>query len=136
MGEGGHFAIGGDELTSQVGNGPEEEQNTQGRKQGRHDVDAKSYLGGVARKLRKEVACQHEEGGARGVSHLKFVGGGDKLWAIPETCRGLYRRTVGESRNGKGEPSKDVIHQIVLFHNEQLIPVAKTLIFKTLNIKR
>lgn len=76
----------------------------------------------------KKLPVNMKKGGARGVTHLKFVGGGDKLWAIPETCRGLYRRTVGESRNGKGEPSKDVIHQIVLFHNEQLIPVAKTLI--------
>ena len=63
-------AILANEFARQVRDAPEEEQDTQGRQQGRHHVDAQGHLGGVVREEREEIACEHEEGCSRRMSHL------------------------------------------------------------------
>ena len=74
-----------------MGDGPEKEQDTRGRQKRRHDVHANGHLRGVVRKLGEEVARQHKERGTRRVTDFQLESRGDKLWTVPETCRGLNR---------------------------------------------
>ena len=104
------------EFLSQMRHAPEQEQDTSGTEQGTHDIDHLCHLRRIAGKERKEIAHQHEERCARGVSHFQFVSGGDELRAVPETCRGFNCGAVGECRNGEHHPTDHVVDDIVLFH--------------------
>ena len=99
-----------------MGDAPEEEQNTAGTEHGRHGVDHLRHLSGIGNKKGEQFAQQHEEGGTGRMTNLKLVGCGDKFRAIPETCRRLYRRAVGESGNQKDEPTHKVVHNLVNSH--------------------
>ena len=67
-----------------MGNTPEKEQDTRGRKEGTHDIDHLRHLRGIAGKLREQVGCQHKEWCPGRMADFEAVASGDKLWAVPE----------------------------------------------------
>ena len=63
-----------------------------------------------ADKLGKQVCCKHKKGCPRGMTNFQLVSCGDELRAVPETCRRLYRAAIHEGRNGKGNPTHQVVY--------------------------
>ena len=80
-----HDAVLAEDLPRQVRDRPKEEQDRDGRKQGAHNVNHKSYLRRVACEARKDATRQHKERCAGRVSHVELRSGGDKFGAIPES---------------------------------------------------
>ena len=109
-------AIGADKFACQMCDAPKEEQNAEGREQGRHDVHHERHLRGVTCKLAEEVARQHEERCTGRMAHFKLVCRCDELGAVPKTRRRLHRHAVGESCDGECEPTQQVVYEFVLFH--------------------
>ena len=89
---------------------PEQEHDTSGTEQGAHGVDHACYQCRVADKLGKQVCCKHKKGCPRGMTNFQLVSCGDELRAVPETCRRLYRAAIHEGRNGKGNPTHQVVY--------------------------
>ena len=99
-----------------MGDAPEEEQYARSREQCRHNVHAAGHVLGVRAELGEEVAREHKERGAGRVTHLQFVGGGDKFRAVPETGCRLHGEAVGHRGHHKGQPAHEVVNQGVVFH--------------------
>ena len=79
-------AIATDESACEVGDAPEEEQDTTRTQEGRHHIHHIGHLRGIASKLREQVRREHEEGRTRRVTHFELIACGDKLGTIPKTC--------------------------------------------------
>ena len=114
-----HDAVLAEDLPRQVRDRPKEEQDRDGRKQGAHNVNHKSYLRRVACEARKDATRQHKERCAGRVSYVEFRSGGDKLGAIPKARRRLYCKTIGDGSNGECNPTYEVVDQLVLLHSER-----------------
>ena len=59
-----------------------------------------------------------EESISRRVTHLALRSAGDELRTIPEGCSGLHRIEIGECCHDKGNPSEDVVKQLVLLDHD------------------
>ena len=89
---------------------PKKEHNTSSTEKRTHGIHHAGYQRGVTDKLRKEVCRQHKERCPRGMSHFQLVSCSDELRAVPKACRGLYRAAIHEGRNGKSNPTHQVVH--------------------------
>jgi hypothetical protein len=95
---------------------PEEEQDTAGTHQGIHDVYPISYLCRVTGKLAEEIGCEHKERCTRRVSYFEFIPCGNEFGTIPKAGSRFYGATIGNGSHQKSEPTYQVIHKFVLFH--------------------
>jgi len=80
------------ELTREVSNGPEQEEDGQPAGDGAHEVDASG--GGmriVAEQDNKKPAHEDKERGARRMRYLELIAAGYEFPAIPEATGGLHR---------------------------------------------
>ncbi len=98
-----------EEPPHQVGNRPEEEQDTPRTQQCRHHIHHPCHLRRIARKLREEVRRQHEERSTGWMPHFQLVARSNKLRAVPETCRRLNRQPVRHRRHAERYPSRNVV---------------------------
>ena len=119
--QGGYHTIGAHEFACEVADAPEEEHDAGRTEEGAHGVDHACHHGGVAHKLGEQVSHEHEEGCAGRMSHFQLVGSGDKLRTVPKTSRGLDGTAVHKGRNGKGDPTHQVVYDFELFHYEKMV---------------
>ena len=99
-----------------MGDGPEEEHDADGTEECAHHVHHLSHLSGIAGEMCEEIAQEHEERCPWWVTDFLLVGSCNKLRTVPETGCRLNRGTINKSRNDECDPSKDIVHQFVLFH--------------------
>ena len=95
---------------------PEEEEDTHGRKQCRHDVHAVGHLGGVVGELREQVARQHEERCSGGMPHFELEGRGDELGTVPKACGRLNGAAIRKGSHEEGEPAGKVVYKLKSLH--------------------
>ena len=84
LAEGFDHAVGAKQLTRQMRDAPEQEQDAECREQGAHYIDPVGHLLGTRGKERKELAREHKEGCSGRVTHFKPIGRSDELRTIPE----------------------------------------------------
>jgi hypothetical protein len=101
---------------SQVGNAPEQEQDTGGTHQGTHDIDHAGYLRRVAGKLTEQVGGKHKERCAGRVADFQFITGGNEFRAIPEAGGRFDGHAVRKGCNDESQPTYQVVDRVVLFH--------------------
>jgi hypothetical protein len=95
---------------------PEKEQDTSGTHQGVHDVYPITHLCRVTGKLAEEIGYEHEERCAGRVSYFKFVSCGDEFWTIPKAGGRLYGAAISEGCYHESNPTHQIVHKFVLFH--------------------
>ena len=104
------------EAHAQVGDGPEKKEDAACAGQAVHGID---HVGHVVRRGGEERgdACQHhEQRRSGGVSHLKLVGGGDELGAVPQTRRRFHREQVDRCGDGEDAPAEDAVPAFEKIH--------------------
>ena len=116
------LVVAADDLAGKRGDGPEEEENGTSREEGRHAVDPKAGLRHVAAcEVNEETSGEIEESISGRVTHLALGGAGDELRTVPEGGSGLHRVEVGEGCHHEGDPSEDVVKQLVLLDHDSLM---------------
>ena len=95
----------------QVGDAPKQEEDRERTAQHRQHVGRQSRRVG-AHGDHEEARQQHEERGARRVSHLEFVGGGDEFTTVPEARCGLHSEEVHQSGQGPHSPSGPIVQAV------------------------
>ena len=105
-----------EQAARQVGDAPEEEQNTRGRQQGAHGVHPIGHLRRVAGKLREEIGREHEEGCTGRVTDFHLIACGDKLRTVPERGCRFDGRAIDKGGNEEREPPHDIVYESELFH--------------------
>ena len=115
----GGLVVAANNLLGECRDGPEQEQDSTGREERRHTVDPKASLCQIATsKVNEETSGKIEESISGRVTHLALRGAGDELRTIPEGCSGLHRIEIGECCHDKGNPSEDVVKQLVLLDHD------------------
>ena len=95
---------------------PEKEQDATGTHQGIHDVYPISHLRRVAGKMAEKIGYEHKERCAGRVSYFEFVSRGDEFRAVPKAGGRFYGATIGNGSYQESEPTHQVVHKFVLFH--------------------
>ncbi len=111
-----HLSAFAHQLTRQVTDAPEEEHDAGRTEERTHHVHHQSHQRRVAHKLCEQVAREHEERCPRRVTDLQLVSSGNKLGAVPEACRGLYRAAIHQRSHSKRQPPHQVVYKSKLFH--------------------
>lgn len=89
---------------------PEQQQNSGRTQQRRHRIDGDGCGLGAAAEYGHEKSCrEHEYRVARRVTHFELKALRNEFRAIPETCRRLYRKQIGNGGDGKAQPSQGVV---------------------------
>ncbi|CDE56982.1 unknown [Prevotella sp. CAG:873] len=89
---------------------PEQQQNGGCAQQRRHRVDGYGRsLCPTAEDGHEKSCSEHEYRVARRVSHFELKALRDEFRAVPETCRRLYRKQIGDGGDGKTQPSQGVV---------------------------
>jgi hypothetical protein len=100
-----------DQLTGEVGDGPEEEEDREATGNGGHKIDATGCGEGiVAKEDNEEATHEDEEGGAGRVGDLEFITAGDEFAAIPEAACGFHGHDIDGTGDDSYDPANNVIH--------------------------
>jgi len=103
---GGNF----DKFTGEQGDGPEQEKDSKGAGEGRHEVDHHGHFGSIAECQQGESPADELEGGcARRVAYLQFIRRGDVFPAVPPACSWFQGQHINNKCDKKRSPAENGI---------------------------